>query len=739
MPRLFLSLFGLILLACISARAEEPAVADAVKIAGVEELANKVRPSVVVITIRGRDGKREGLGTGFVVSADGLIATNRHVLGEGRPIRVETADGKRHEVIAVHASDRKLDLAVLRIDAKGLKPLELGDSTTLKDGQAVVAMGNPQGLAHSVVAGVVSGQRTIDGRPMIQLAIPIEPGNSGGPLLDMQGRVHGILTIKSLLTPNLGFAVAINTLKPLLKKPNPVPMAAWLTIGTLDREDWQTKFGGQWRQRAGRILVEGSGSGFGGRSLCLSKREVPDLPCEIAVTVRLQDESGAAGLIFHADGDDQHYGFYPSNGQLRLTRFDGPDVFTWKVLEQKTSPHYRLGEWNTLKVRLEKDRIRCYVNDQLVIESTDDVYTTGRAGLAKFRDTVAEFKHFRIAKQIPALAPAAAVAARIGKTLDNLSPTAPPGSELIERLAPDGPAGMRVLRQRARQLEEQAERLRQLATAVHQQSVLTELVRVLKGKEEEIDLLHAALLIALLDNEDVDVDAYRREVERMAEKVRRRLPKDADGKARLEALNQFLFQERGFHGSRGDYYNRSNSYLSEVIDDREGLPITLSVLYIELARRLGVRLEGVGMPGHFVVRHVPARGESQLLDVYEGGRPLSKEEAGKKSEEITGRPLRDEHLAAVGKRAVIVRMLHNLLNIAQGEKDAAGMLRYVNAIVTIDPDSAVERGLRAGLRYQSGDRKGALQDVDWLLEHQPEGLDVERVRAFRRVLTQPEK
>ncbi len=176
-------------------------------------------------------------------------------------------------------------------------------------------MGNPQGLTHSVVAGVVSGQRTIDGRPMIQLAIPIEPGNSGGPLLDMQGRVHGILTIKSLVTPNLGFAVAINTLKPLLKKPNPVPMAAWLTIGALDRDDWQAKFGGQWRQRAGRILVEGVGSGFGGRSLCLSKREMPDLPCEIAVTVKLQDESGAAGLIFHADGDDRHYGFYPSNGQ----------------------------------------------------------------------------------------------------------------------------------------------------------------------------------------------------------------------------------------------------------------------------------------------------------------------------------------------------------------------------------------------------------------------------------------
>jgi regulator of sirC expression with transglutaminase-like and TPR domain/S1-C subfamily serine protease len=739
MSRYLLSLAGLVVLVSLPARADEPAApTEAGKMPGVEELAKKVRSSVVVITVRGRDGKREGLGTGFVVSADGLIATNRHVIGEGRPIRVETADGKQHDVTAIHASDRKLDLAILRIDAKGLTPLELGDSSKLKDGQAIVALGNPQGLRHSVVSGVVSGQRTIEGRPMIQVAIPIEPGNSGGPLLDMAGHVHGILTIKSLVTANLGFAVAINTLKPLLKKPTPIPMSAWLTIGALDSDDWQPKFGGQWRQRAGRILVEGTGQGFGGRTLCLSRRDPPALPCEIAVTVRLRDESGAAGLIFRAN-DDTHYGFYPSNGQLRLTRFDGPDVFAWKVLEQKASPHYRPGEWNTLKVRLEKDRIRCFVNDHLVIESTDEVYTKGRAGLAKFRDTVAEFKHFRMGKELPPLAPPAAVVARIDKALDGVPAKNKPGAEVVQRLASDGPVGMQVLRERARRLEEQAAELRRLALAVHERNVLAELVRVLHVKEENIDLLHAALLIARLDNEDVDVEAYRHEIERMADKITARLPKNAEDKARLAALNKYLFQERGFHGSHGDYYNRSNSYLSEVIDDREGIPITLSVLYIELARRLGVRLEGVGLPGHFVVRHAPAKGEPQLIDVYEGGQPLTQEEAAKKVHEITGRPLRDEHLAAINKRAILVRMLHNLRNVAEGEKDREGMLRYLNAIVAVDSNAAQERGMRMILRYQAGDREGALQDADWLLEHKPEGLDEERVREFRRVLTQSEK
>jgi serine protease Do len=736
MSRFLLLHVALILSASAPAWAGEPAAKDN-KASSVEELAKKVRPSIVVIRVSGRDGRQEGLGTGFVVSADGLIATNRHVLGEGRPLRVETGDGKSHDVKAIHSADRKLDLAILRIDATGLKPLEFGDSTTLKEGQAVMAVGNPHGLRQSVVSGVVSALRTIDDRPMIQLAIPIEPGNSGSPLLDMQGRVHGILTIKSLVTPNLGFAVAINALKPLLKKPNPVPMSAWLTIGALDREEWQVKFGGQWRQRAGRILAEDVGRGFGGRSLCLSRRELPALPCEIAVTVRLHDESGAAGLVFYADGEDKYYGFYPSGGKLRLSRFDGPDVFTWNVLEQKDSPHYRPSEWNTLKVRLEKDHIRCFVNDHLVIESTDDVYTTGRAGLAKFRDTVAEFKHFQIAKEIKPLAVSAEADARIGKTLDSMSKNKP-RTEIIGRLAPEGTVGLQVLRERARRLEEEAKELHRLAAAVHERNVLDELMRALRGKEEHIDLLHAALLIARLDNEEVDVEAYRREVERMAERIAARLPKNADGNARLAVLDKYLFEERGFHGSRSDYYNRSNSYLSEVIDDREGIPITLSVLYIEMGRRLGVRLEGVGLPGHFVVRHVPAKGEAQLIDVYEGGRRLSREDAEKKVHEITGRPLRDEELKAVDKRAILVRMLHNLLNVAEREKDQEGMLRYLNAILAVAPDAAQQRGMRAFLRHKAGDRDGALQDVDWLLEHPPEGMDVEALRQFRRLITKPE-
>jgi serine protease Do len=731
-------LAGCLLLSVTSQRASAD---DTAKPAtrSVEQIAASARKSLVVVFFAGRDGKQQGLGTGFVVGADGLIATNLHVLGEARPITVQLASGKRHAVTSIHASDRAADLALIRIDATGLTPLPLGDSDTLQPGQAIVALGHPRGLEFSVVSGVLSGKRDIDGRSMLQLAIPIEKGNSGGPVLDLHGRVQGIVTMKSLVTPNLGFAIPSNALKPLLKKPNSIPMASWLTIGTLDPAEWKTLFGAHWRQRAGRILVDGMGSGFGGRTLCLSQQPVPPLPYEVAVTVRLDDEAGAAGLAFHADGGNKHYGFYPTSAKLRLTRFDGPDVFSWKVLRELRSEFYLPGEWNVLKVRIEKDRMRCYVNDHLVVESTDTSLAGGTVGLAMFRDTHAEFKRFQVAREIAPSRLPQDVVARIRKKVAKLPADQGVKPELVDSLIPDAPASLTVLRDRAAQLEKEAAQLRKLALAVHQKRVLADLARVLAGKEEDIDLLHAALLIAKLDNEELDIEAYRKEVERMARTVAAGLPGKADAAAKLAALDRYLFTDRGFHGSRMDYYTRANSYLNEVIDDREGLPITLSVLYIELSRRLGLNVAGVGLPGHFIVKYLPLKGEGQLVDVYDGGKRLSRDDAAQIVRRIGDQPLLPKHLAAVPKKAIIVRMLHNLLNVARGERDGESMLRYLDAIVAIAPTSAEERVARAVLRVQAGDRRGALEDADWLLEHQPEGIDLNRVRELREFLMQPER
>ncbi|MBX3440611.1 MAG: trypsin-like peptidase domain-containing protein, partial [Planctomycetaceae bacterium] len=375
------ALIGILVAATL--RGEEPAATvDGPKPAPtptVEQLVERIKPAVVVVTFSGRDGAQQGLGSGFIVRSDGMIATNLHVLGEARPITVRTHDGKTFPVTEVHATDGVHDLALIRIVAEGLPALELGDSDTLKQGQTVVAFGNPLGLEHSVVQGIVSGIReNIDGRPMIQLAIPIERGNSGGPLVDLQGRVQGLLSLKSRVAQNLGYAAPVNDLKLLLEHPNPVPMSRWLTIGTLNARYWDVPDDVQWTQRAGRILVEGRGRGFGGRSFVLSKRDAPEPPYEIAVSVRLDQHDGAAGLIFHADGGERHYGFYPSSGKLRFSRFDGPDVYSWQVLFEKGSPAYRKDDWNRLRVHVDNNVIRCFCNDTLVFESTDSQYTRGR-------------------------------------------------------------------------------------------------------------------------------------------------------------------------------------------------------------------------------------------------------------------------------------------------------------------------------------------------------------------------
>ncbi|MGL4549814.1 MAG: S1C family serine protease, partial [Gemmataceae bacterium] len=325
----------LTLLLAVASAAPPPPARDL----DTEDVAALVKPSVVVVRQVGREG-RDGLGTGFAIGG-GLIVTNQHVIGEGRSLTVEAADGTRHDVTEVFAFDRKSDLAVLRVKALDVPPLPLGDAARLRDGQAVVAVGNPKGLKYSVVAGVVSGRREVEGRQMIQVAIPVEPGNSGGPLVDRRGRVVGVITMKSLVTDNLGFAMPIDAVRALVAKPSPVPMSAWRTIGALDPDEWTTVGGAAWRQRAGRIQVEGAGPGFGGRGLCLSRREPPAVPFEAGVSVKLDDERGAAGLVFHADGGDKHYGFYPSGGKLRLVRFAGADVFTWNVLEERGSPAYR--------------------------------------------------------------------------------------------------------------------------------------------------------------------------------------------------------------------------------------------------------------------------------------------------------------------------------------------------------------------------------------------------------------
>lgn len=724
--------------------------------AKVTALTKEVKPALVTVRQIGRDGGQRGTGSGFVIDEEGLVVTNLHVIGEGRPIEVEFADGSKFTVSEVQASDRHYDLAVLKLDnpeGKRFAKLSVGDSGAIRQGDLVLGFGAPQGLSFSVVPGAISAIRKLEPGfagegetpefPMLQLAMPIEQGNSGGPVVNLEGEVLGIVTLRHRVTENLGFAVPSNDLKSLLEKPNPVPMSRWSTIGTLDPKQWTSVMGADWRQRGGVITARHPGNGFGGRALCLSFLEVPQEPYEVSVRVKLDDETGAAGLVFAADGGQVHYGFYPSDGKMRLTRFEGPDVYSWSILDQVEAPSYEVGGWNLLRVRVEKERIIAWVNEEKVLDLEDSELRGGRVGLCKFRQTVAEFREFRIGKDLSVKSLSTEAKQRLG---DVLARHDEQGSSeaVLNELGRSTEESRRFIRDTIESLEERIQRLKVLESDVHLTTVERELIMALDRPESEIDLFEVGLQIARIDDPDLDLGHYRdvfsQLVKEAGEYVAKATP-ESGPREKAEALRDFLFKEYGFHGSRGEYYHHANSYVNHVLDDREGLPITLSVIFVEVARRLNLPgVYGAPFPGKFMVGWKPRDRETDeetalVFDVFEGGKSLTRDEAGREARELTGVAPDDEVFTAADARTIAVRMLRNLVDIEINRRqtpEKAG--NYLELLLAIQPDAAYERFQRAILRYQADDFERTREDLDWLLENRPPGLDYSRLEQFRESL-----
>ena len=175
----------------------------------------RAAPAVVVLS---EDGGFRG--TGFVVSADGTIVTNLHVIARMKQPRVSLPDGRTFDALSIIGYDKERDLAVLKIPATGLQPLPLGDSRKVRVGQRVIAFGNPLGYSGTTTTGIVSAIRRhpkVPGALLLQTDAPINPGSSGGPLIDAKGRVIGMVTSMIQNAQSLGFAVPVDELRPLLK------------------------------------------------------------------------------------------------------------------------------------------------------------------------------------------------------------------------------------------------------------------------------------------------------------------------------------------------------------------------------------------------------------------------------------------------------------------------------------------------------------------------------------------
>jgi hypothetical protein len=189
------------------------------------EIATRALPAVVTMRTE------QSLGTGFVVRPDGWIATNLHVVVGGPQVKVTLRDGRDLDVVEVLNASTNYDLALVRVEAKGLPTLKLGDSDSMRPGDSVVAIGNPMGLEDTVSNGLVSGRRKDDaGVEFLQVSAPISPGSSGGPIINDRGEVIGIAEQVLVQGQNLNFAVPIRYLLPMIQKPDPVPFKEFAAL-----------------------------------------------------------------------------------------------------------------------------------------------------------------------------------------------------------------------------------------------------------------------------------------------------------------------------------------------------------------------------------------------------------------------------------------------------------------------------------------------------------------------------
>jgi len=263
--------------------------------------------------------------------------------------------------------------------------------------------------------------------------------------------------------------------------------------------------------------------------------------------------------------------------------------------------------------------------------------------------------------------------------------------------------------------------------------------------DERIELARACLMIAQGAYPGLDLEHYLAEIEAMAIRLRARLPREHGAEDSVVALNKFLYDDLGYWGNTEEYYDPRNSYLNDVIERRTGIPITLSVLYMELGRRIGLPLEGISFPGHFLVR-LRLRGGTLVLDPFTGGAPVSEDELRERLKRVIPEgaagglsvselPL-DQFLEPATHRQVLARLLRNLKGIYRDADQPERMLDVLNRMLIVSPNASAELRDRGFLYQRLECWRPALQDLTDYLQREPEAADLDDVRASMMELSQ---
>lgn len=263
--------------------------------------------------------------------------------------------------------------------------------------------------------------------------------------------------------------------------------------------------------------------------------------------------------------------------------------------------------------------------------------------------------------------------------------------------------------------------------------------------DEHFPLLEAATSLAQDEYPDLDVQQVLGDVDQLLARLKRRLPADAVPLQRLRLLNQFFFHDLSFGGNVNDYYDPDNSYLNAVLRTRRGIPISLAVLWMELAQGLGLHARGVGFPGHFMLKVTLPKGQV-VIDPFTG-KSLSREELSERLEPYKrSSGLVDDfdvplglYLQPAGPREIIARMLHNLKEVHRTQEDWQRAIAVQDRLITLLPDAWSEHRDRGLAHAEQGNTALAVRDLETYLRHADDALDLdavaERVATLRRALS----
>ncbi len=260
------------------------------------------------------------------------------------------------------------------------------------------------------------------------------------------------------------------------------------------------------------------------------------------------------------------------------------------------------------------------------------------------------------------------------------------------------------------------------------------LAKEMAVEEPDLNLAYAALLLAAHLTGNFDVDSYLARLDHMAQAIRARVPAAAE-QERLATLNEFLFEEFGFRGNAQDYYNPNNSFLNKVLELKTGIPISLSVVYLELGWRLGLPLWGAGLPGHFMVGYGPPA-EALYVDVFNRGQTLNEADCFTLAHVPASRQqaFKQEFLRPVTKKALLYRMLLNLKLIYAGLENWAAAYKTVDLMLTIRPNEPGELRDRGLLAYRLKRLQAAISDLTEYLFRAPDSPDAARIKQQLRAM-----